>query len=420
MDFKNIELLNAIRNTASENFRERIPVITRENLSEVASSITDYSMIRNEFVEILFDKIGLTVVKNATFENPLKEFKKNNKYGRDIEEIFVDIVKAQSYDMKKAGDEVLRRAIPELKTVFHRLNRQDFYKTTISNEQLRLAFNSEKGFNDLITSITNSIVTSDNYDEFLLMKNLIHQYGVEGKFTPIVVPVPDNDANIKECMVQIKKISNDLMFMNNRYNHAGVATNTPKENQVILINSDFDSRVDVGLLATAFNMEKADFESRKIVVDDFGGLENVVCCIVDKNWFMVYDNHFSTEQIYNPQGLYHNLFLHHWQTLSVSPFSNAVIFVSQTPTIEEITINPQEIDVEKAKENGIILNVSVTGTNNPPSSVKWEIIGDVKDGTFITSQGFLKIDKAETSPFEVKATSNFDNTITDTISILEI
>jgi len=413
-DFKSVNLLNAIRNGASAEYVARIPLATKDNIAAVGSAILDQSYTRNEFVGALLNKIGLSVIKSSLFENPLREFKKGTlDWGKDIEEIYVDLITAQAFDSKLAETELFKKNMPKITSIFHSLNRQDMYKTTVSNEQLKTAFQGENGFSSLIDKIVSVMYTSDNYDEFIIMKNLINQYGIEGKFAMIAVSPVIDEATAKLAMTKIKEVSNDLIFMKSDFNHAGVITNTPKDDQIVLINTKFDAVIDVELLATAFNMSKTDFAVRRVLVDDFGGLQNVICAIVDKDWFMAYDNLITSEEIYNPAGLYYNYFLHHWQVMSTSQFANAVLFVTVAPTLISLNVTPALANV--AKGSAIQLVVEATGLNNPSSKVVWTHDGT---DTYISSTGLMLVGKAEATPIiTVTATSTVDALITDTASI---
>jgi len=420
-DYKSTDLLNAIRNESSSEYQSRIPLATRDNLRETGSAIMEYSVTRNEFVNTLLNRIAKTIIKNMLFANPLKEFKKATmEKGHAIEEVFVDIVKAQVYDPTKSDVEVFKRNIPKLLTVFHQMNRQDKYKTTVSNAQLEKSFLTENGLSSLVDKIIKSLYTSDDVDEFLIMKNLFNIYGNEGKFHLEVITNPTDETTAKNAMVKVKEVSNNLTFPSTKYNYASVTNATPKENQVILINTRFDALVDVELLATAFNMSKAEFNSRKILVDDFGGLQNVVCAIVDKEWFMVWDNLFRSEEIYNPDGLYYNYWLHHWQTVSVSPFANAVLFVTVNPTLTAINLFPETESV--AKGGTLQFTVEPVGTDNPPSKVIYTLTNAQSENTYITSTGLLILGYDETgettgNTITVTATSTFDGSITDTATV---
>lgn len=416
-DLKSSTLLNAIKTDASDEYQARVPDATQDNLAEVGTAILNYSSTRNEFVSAMFNRIGKVIISNKLYENPLREFKKGmQEYGKDVEEVFVDIIKAEAFDPEKAEDKLFARKLPDIKAVFHRINRQDMYKTTVENQLLRRAFTGEEGMMSLIDKITSNLYTSDNYDEFLLMKNLIHQYGQEGKFAIETVSSVTDEASAKSALSTIKKVSNDLTFMSPNFNYAGVHTHTLKEDQIVLVDTEFDAIVDVEVLASAFNMDKADFIGRRILVDDFGGLDNVLCAVVDRNWFMIWDNLMRTEDIYNPQGLYYNYFLHHHQIVSASPFANAVLFVTVAPTLSSIDIKPATVTTFAGDTVQFV--VEATGTNDPPSKADFTISGNSSSDTYIASNGMLVLADDETgdgsNQITVTATSTYNDTITDT------
>lgn len=411
---KNIDVLNAILNGASQTYKDRIPEATQLNVAELGTAILEYEPTRNEFANALVNRIAFAFVTSKSYKNPLSMFIKGDiKYGRTVEEIFVDLLTAQDYDVDKAESELFKRVLPPLSTIFHTLNRQDFYKVTIESQTLRQAFLSEDGLGNVVSGIITSMTTSDEQDTYLLMKNLIQAYGTEGRFYPVVVTAPVDEQTVRQAVIEIKAMANQFTFLKTKYNDSGVNTHTPKANQVILIDPDFDARVDVELLAQAFNMSKAEFESRKVLIDDFGGLEDVVCILVDENWFQVYNNLYETRNVRNDQGLYENYFLHHWQTLSTSRFSNAVIFQTATPTLTEIDLLPATANI--SKKGTLQFTVIPTGTNNPPSKATYSTDGI---DTYISPTGLMYVGGGETvSPITVTATSTFDTLITDTAII---
>ena len=170
--------------------------------------------------------------------------------------IFVQIAKAHNYDPETAEKELYKREIPDVLTAFHRVNSKLFYKTTVSNEQLRLAFLPENGLQDLIGRIVDSLYSGAETDEYLTMKQMVTKGILDGDFYPVHIETP-SASTIKGIVSQIKGMSNKLTFMGSKYNAVGVTTHTPKSDQVLLIDADFDAMVDVEVLAAAFNMSKA-------------------------------------------------------------------------------------------------------------------------------------------------------------------
>lgn len=414
-DEETTTLLNAIKGSATDFYKSRVPDATQDNMDLVADAILNDDQTKNSFLQALVDRIAFTLIKSASFNNPLKEFKRGTKeYGKDIQEIFVDLVKAETYDPKQSYANVEKRAIPDVKTVFHTENRLDKYKTTITEADLQRAFTSNNGMSNLINKILNSLYVSDEVDEFELMKAIIRVAGKSGRLHSITIPAPTDEATTKSVMKTIKKASNDMMFPNlcQQFNFAGVVNPVSKDDQVVLISTGFDASVDVELLASAFNMEKTDFEQRKIVVDDFGGLENVECIVCSYRWLLAWDDYLATKRRENEDGLYTNVWLHHHETLSSSPFECAVAFITATPTVTAIDVLPSTATVEAGKS--VQFNVEVTGTNNPSAKCTWEHDG-TSEYTYINSLGFLVIGEDEsTSPLTVTATSVVNDTITDT------
>lgn len=222
--------------------------------------------------------------------------------------------KQSSLTPSVAEEEVFKREIPDVNAVFHKMNLQNFYKVTVSNEQLRQAFLSSQGINDLIGYIVDSLYTGAEFDEYITMKQLIVDAANNGEMYAVNIPAVSSD-NTKTIVSTIKSVSNQLEFMSSTYNSMGVLTHTRKNRQVLIIDAALDAAIDVDVLAYAFNMDKAEFMGRRVLVDNFGELTGVVAALVDEDWFMVYDNFIGFTENYNGQGLYWNYFYHVWKNL---------------------------------------------------------------------------------------------------------
>ena len=117
-----------------------------------------------------------------------------------------------------------------------------------------------------------AMYTGANYDEFQTMKYMLARHILDGHMYPVEIPAVET-ANMKSIVSAIKGISNKYTFLSTDYNLAGVATFTNKSEQYMLINSNFDATMDVEVLASAFNMDKAEFSGRRVLVDSFGSLD---------------------------------------------------------------------------------------------------------------------------------------------------
>lgn len=416
LNANSVQILNCIRSSASTTYQERIPVATQNNIREIGNAMMQFQSTQNEFLNALVNRIARVIITSKSYTNPLAMFKKGiMEYGEQVEEIFVNIAKAHPFDPDVAEENVFKREIPDVDAVFHRMNYQNFYKVTISNEQLRQAFLSAEGVTDLIARIVDTLYSGSEFDEFLIMKQLIADAARAGKMYPINIPAP-SAATAKQIVTTIKGISNKLEFMSNQYNYMGVLNFTKKENQILLIDAEFDATIDVEVLASAFNMSKAEFMGQRVLVDNFGDLTGVVAALVDRDWFMVFDNLMSFTENYNGEGLYWNYFYHVWKTFSSSPFSNAILFTTGAVGVTSVSVSPKAAQATAGQN--VQLTASVVTTGYASQDVKWTVTGNASAGTTVDYNGLVHIaadESAET--ITVTATSCYDNGKSDTATI---
>ena len=332
-----ITILNTIRANSSALYQERIPEATQANLQDVGGALMQYEVLQNEFLGALINRIAFTIVSNKRYQNPLSILKKGTKpFGTDIQEIFTNPVEAVAFDGSNTSD-MLEVKKPDVKTMYHRMNRQDKYRVSVSTPQLQKAFTNVGTMGSFIDSIITAMYSGDEMDEYLLMRNTISDAIANNKLISIDVTYDGGAETCKELVKMIKTISTNLTFPSRDYNaynlmnKAGIdgktitpcTTWTPKENQVFLIRGDVDAATDVEVLAKAFNMDKTDFLKRKIVVDSFGDA-NTLCGIVDEKMFQIYDDLYTVRSFDNGSNLTTNYWLHHWETVSLSLFANGV------------------------------------------------------------------------------------------------
>lgn len=348
-----IDILNVIRQNASYDYQQNVPeVATVNDIPKVGEVIYGTPAFANQFINALVNRIAIVRVQSATFNNPYTNLKKGYlEYGETVEDIFVSIAKAVDFNVEKAAKREFQRTIPDVRSAFHVMNWRVMYPVTIQDEDLRQAFLSIDGVQNLIAKIVDSVYTAAEYDEFLLFKYLLIKAISHGKMLPTSIGA---GTNLSEAAVQFRGTSNLLPFMSSEYNEARVKTTTPKERQVIFMDAMFNAQFDVNVLASAFNMDKADFMGRLFLIDNWtdfdnerfdviransDGIEevtaeelallgNVKAVILDDNWFQVYDNNNKFTEKYVASGLYWNYFYHTWKTISNSPFANAVVFVT--------------------------------------------------------------------------------------------
>lgn len=397
------DILNAIRNSASANYRNYVPVATQDagSIKAIGAIIMEFPGLQNEFLSSLINRIGRVIITSKMYENPWAVFKKGQlEFGETIEELFVEIAKPFEYDPAVAESKVFAREIPDVRGAFHVLNYKKFYKATIQQESLRQAFLSWDGITDLIAKIVNAMYAGANYDEFTTMKYMVAKHILNGELTAVQIPTVQA-SNMKSIVSTIKGVSNNFEFMSTKYNVAGVSNFTNKEDQYFIVNSNFDATMDVEVLASAFNLSKAEFMGKRVLVDSFGALDNarlaelfandpnytpltsaeltaldnVPAILVDREWFMIFDNLYNFTENYNGEGLYWNYWYHVWKTFSVSPFHNTAVFVPGAPSITSVDVSPSTATV--AAGQTVLLSATVVTDNFASKAVDWSMIAQL-------------------------------------------
>lgn len=335
MDYVNI--LNTIRANASSQYQERVPEATKANLIEVGNPITTYDAVANEFLSILVNRIVMTKIDIKRYKNPLAKFKgEEMPYGYTIQNIHVNPAKAETFT-QDAGENLLKKTLSEVQVEYYNINRKDIYPATIEDGDLTSAFTSADNFAKFVDGIFNSLYSGDSIDEYLLMRNLFSNGVTKNiiKSTPIDPITNEITANtfLKLARALALKMQTPSSNYNNYKTYTSsntdVVTWTSPEDLLLIINADWMAASDVDSLSGAFNLSKKEFLGNVIVVDEFEnpsnnlGLGAIVC---DKRIIKAHDVKYKLKQFENGRGLYYNYYLHHWQTLSLSLFANAMAF----------------------------------------------------------------------------------------------
>lgn len=437
-----VDILNVIRENASQNYRDYVPKATpdADSVRQIGAIIMDFPALQNEFLNSLVNRIGRVLITSKMYDNPWAFFKKGMlEFGETVEEIFVNIAKPFQFDPAVAESTIFKREIPDVRAAFHIMNYQKFYKTTIQNDQLRQAFLSWQGITDLIAKIVDAMYTGANYDEFITMKYMLARHILDGHMYPTVIPEV-TEPNMKKIVSTIKGVSNNYTFLSNKYNLAGVYTHTEKRDQYMLINANFDAIMDVEVLASAFNMDKTEFSGRRVLVDSFGSLDverlkelfkddttfkapteeelqaldAIPAILVDRDWFMIFDNFYNFTEQYNGEGLYWNYWYHVWKTFSISPFANNALFIPGTPAVTSVTVSPATAAVAAGQSAQFAATVETS--DFAPKSVVWSVDDSTK-ATVDQSGKVTIMAGAEAGTVTVTAISTFDSTKKGTATI---
>lgn len=402
---------------------------------------------RNAFINTV-NLIGLTVIKRNGWDNPWNFTKRGTlRFGQQIREIINDLCNVYDYNENFSNKQrFLQTVVPNVLNYMHEVNFQKFYQTTTSDAQLAMAFETE----DLFTYIDDAIAMlyeSLKYDTYIVDKYMLCRRILDGTVTSVKI---ENFANktTREIVAEMKGISNKMTFRSPNYNPAGIRRATRFEDQIAIVNTDFDGKITTEVLATSYFRNDAEMKTQMALIDGFSdydkerltellgsafvdftadeltALAKIPAMIIAREWFMDYDYALNTEsgekqtEFYNPTTLENNHFLHAWRVFSTSPFENAVVFTQDDIAVTSVAVSPATATVSKGQELKLSANVKTTGFAN--KAVVWSISlsDEGMNVVTISADGTLKVPStAPSGELTVTATSVYDNSVTGTATI---
>ena len=422
---------------------------TTNGLHQIGQMVTEFKPTRNAFVDTLINRIAMVIVTSKTWQNPWSMFKRGTMdLGESIEEVFVNLARPFNFNPDRAEKTLFRREFPDVRVTFHRMNYQKYYKVTVSQQQLRTAFLAWQGISDLVTRIVDSLYTGMNYDEYIVMKYMLCRAVLNGGIGGYKVSDFTSNSNLGDLIASVKGVANNMRFLSPQYNVAGVYNQTEPDRLYCFLDTMLDARVDVNVLASAFNMDKTEFIGRRVLIDGFDKhdtarlailfendddytaftsdelaiLGGIGAIVADRDIWMCFDNLQEMENVNNGEGLYWNYWLHVWRTFSMSPFANAVAFTKDNFSVTGVEIvmadgSPIPAGYTIPRGGSAQFKAIVSGTGTYNNAVTWNVYQAEESGTYIMG-GSLRVATNETaSVIVIRATSIADPTELVQVSI---
>lgn len=372
-----INLYNATRSSMVKAYANELPKGTADNIGTISNILLDnnYAPTLNEFISTLVNRIGLTIVRNKTFTNPLQMFKKGSiPLGSDIQEIFTNPANRENYELSNTEmAKLLTITDPDTHVAYYQRNRKDMYTKTIAREALQSAFVSWEKFTDFVASITNSLYSGNYIDEFKYTKNLIDGAYANNKVVVEKINMPVDKDSAEAILTKFRELYINLTLPSSKYNayskfsgaKGEIITWTDKDRVCVILSSKVSSIIDVKALAQAFNIEYANFIGRVVVIDEFEN-PNILGVICDESWLQIYDSIFRFDEFYNARVMAWNEYLHAWGTFAISPFANAVVLATEEPNpATNITIGSETVELHTQTEpKSQTLEITLTPTKN--------------------------------------------------------
>lgn len=433
----NETILGKIWLSGSTGYQQNVPNVAQGNIAETIAFFQNPGArpYWNEFVDALVNRVGDVVVHSRRWDNPLAPYKSGTMmWGNTIEEVAPKLIKPRTYDPNALS--LLETNAPEYMSAFHTRNFEWRFDISVNEVELRRAFLSEYGLNNFVNSIMDIPLNSDQLSEYETMMNLVAEYESKWGFFKVQTPDlmdegagSDPERAARKMLRLARAYVGKMRFLKTYYNAYGLPVFSEPNDLLMMVTPEVDAALDVDGLAVLFNMDKAELQTVKAVVDEFP-VEGAQALLTDRSWFQCRDTIYENTSFYNPQTLSTNYYLHHQGIMSVSPMANAVLFTTNAGTgLTTVAVDVQSATVDFARVNGVKptfaplgentqLHVDVTGSVTPANPAVYVPAGSYLEitasdatlapHTFVTNDGVLHVDEGEKSTtLTVKATLSY-------------
>lgn len=383
--------LNVIRQDASAKFQEVVPVVDENTSIEAYSApLLNTPKFMNEFVDVLVQRIVYTqLVDNKIFNNPLKVLEGDRiPLGYLGQEIFINPAQGRDYDVDDFAG-ALKKYESDTKVQYMYINFDKQYPVTIIRQELKQAFVSWDALDGYISGITNSLYNGYYIDEYKNTKALVTNAYRSNAVQIEVVNAISDDAKAKAFVEKARTLFLNFQTPSSQYNAWSkiggygreVITFTEPENIVMLIRNDIRSKIDVGVLASAFNMDKTTLLGNILPVDNFDILDKngskvydgsgILGIIADKSWFRIKEQDIFMDDFRNANNRSVNYYLNVIKMFNYSFFANSVVLATANPQvpITKMTPSKDEVEVEAGAKVKVQITTEPYSANYPTITV---------------------------------------------------
>lgn len=398
LNLTNAQILDTVRKYAPNDYKERVPATTQGSVVATLQAMNNYTPNWDVFWNVFLGRIGRVQINDRmNFTNPLAKLKRPAmRYGRTIQELQANLIKARAYDAQAANVFGREGREPDIHQIFHTENRRDKYIINIPMEDVMSgSFIEGESISAFFNSLTEAPIASANNDEYLLMRSLLESYDNLWGFWNINVPdMHDLSANLDakisagvQLITAMNATYTKMKFFRTEYSpegrNKGLAS---RSNRLIaLIDADVNAALEAANMSYAFHNEKQKPIADDIIVLDELPISGCQALLLDEEWFQVADTlgPLSMVSPMNPDNLSYNTFYHIWQVLSYTIFLGATMFSTRPDseitaaqaTYTGVTLQDAAGNTSSTINPGeeVHLTATVTGANSPNQAVVYSI-----------------------------------------------
>ena len=347
--------LNALREmsvSGSSIYHQYIPVIDENtSISTLAEPILTVPAVANEFMSMLVNRIVYTQFETKLYNNPLRVLEGDRiPLGYAGQEIYTNPAKGRKYNVNDFAG-LLQKYEADTKVQYLTVNSDLQYPVTVSRHALKKAFTSWADLDRFIDQLSNSLYNGAYIGEFAQTKNLVASAYAYGGVRVQTVSAVADDATAKAFVKKCRNLFLDFQVPSTSFNAWAqvdgsgdpITTWTAPEDIVLILRNSVRTEIDVDVLASAFNMDKATLMGNILTVDNFDVYDDegvkrfdgsaIQGIIADKAWFKIKTQDMYLDEFYNANNRTWQYYLNITKMYQYSLFANAVVLATSTPSI---------------------------------------------------------------------------------------
>ena len=372
--------LNKLRELSSDLYHQYVPIIDEStDISKFAEPILKVPEVYNEFCNALVNRIVYTQFEIKSFRNPLVVLEGDRiPLGYAGQEVYVNPAKGRTYNPNDFAG-LLVKYEADVKVQYMAINSDVQYPVTFSRQQLKKAFVSWGDLETFIDGLSNALYNGAFIDEFRFTKLIVSDAYKDNKAQIISdLSAVSNGDTAKAFVEKARELFLNFQLPSSNYNAwakvggAGkpIVTWTYPEDIVMLVRNDIRAKLDVEVLASAFNMDKTTLMGNIITVDNFDVYDDdgvkifdgsaILGGIFDKSWFRIKKQDMFMDSFYNPNNRSIQYFLNIVKIYNFSLFANGVILATSAPTSPITALKFKETAPEVATTEEITLHLEAT------------------------------------------------------------
>lgn len=379
--------LNEVRESASEQYKNAVPQIdANTGIEQFSAPLLNLPNLLNEFCTALVQRIVYTQFEVKSFNNPLKFLEGDEiPLGYIGQEIYVNPATSRDYDINDFAG-LLQKYESDTKVQYMKINFDKQYVVTVIREKIKQAMVSWNALETYIVALTNSLYNGAYIDGYNTTKALVTNAYRANAVNVKVIQAPNTKALAEAFTVEARTAFLNFQAPSSEYNAwkkvggygRAIETFVDPQDVVFLIRNDLRAYLDVNVLASAFNIEKADLLGRIISVNNFDLYDdkrnkiydgsNIYGMIADRRWFRIKTQDEYLEDFRNANNRSMQYYLNIIKMYQYSLFANAVVFANkevEVPVTAMSYNSPDGISINAGQDEGLDLALTPANANTP-------------------------------------------------------